>query len=123
MSATPDGADWDYTIKLTNTGTENIGTFWYSWVPGQGYNPTKPISMTPPAGWVDKLTDGPPPTDGYSIQAVAGAGFALAPGDSLLFKFESASSPETLAGISTIHEGIPIGTSTIYGGAPFQTRA
>ena len=78
MSATQVGADWDYTIKLTNTGTEDIGTFWYSWVPGQGYLPTQPISMTPPTGWVDKLTDGPPPTDGYSIQAVAGTGFALA---------------------------------------------
>ncbi len=120
MSATPDGADWDYTIKLTNTGTVDIGTFWYSWMPGQGYLPSAPISMTPPTGWTDMQTNGPPPGDGFSIQAVAGAGFALAPGSSLLFEFKSADSPETLAGVSTIHPGHPIGTSFLYGGAPFS---
>ena len=121
LSATADGAKWDYTIDLTDTGTGPIGTFWFSWVPGQGYLPTKPTDITAPAGWTEKITDGPPPTDGYSIQFVASSPtFALTPGSSLLFGFESTDSPSTLAGVSDIHDGIPIETSTIYGGAPFS---
>jgi hypothetical protein len=121
MSAVADGANWDYTIKLTDTGTGNIGTFWFSWVPGQGYLPSLPNSFVAPTGWVATKTDGPPPTDGYSIQyKESNTSFALTPGNSLLFKFTSADSPSTLAGLSTIHAPTPIGTSTIYGGAPFS---
>ena len=103
MSATPDGANWDYTIQLTDTGTTTIGTFWYSWIPGQGYLPTQPISMTAPAGWGAVVTDGPPPADGYSIQFKAlSAGSEMTPGNSLLFDFVSSDSPSTLAGLSAI---------------------
>jgi hypothetical protein len=119
LSATPDGAMWDYTITLTNTGTGPIGTFWYSWIPGQGYLPTLPTNITAPAGWVITMTDGPPPTDGYSIRYV-NTSSPLTPGNSVMFGFDSTASPSTLAGISTIHPGKPIGTSTIYGGAPFS---
>ena len=122
MSATPDGADWDYTIKLTNTsgpGGDNIGTFWFSWIPGQGYLPSLPTSITAPTGWKEKITDGPPPGDGYSIQFVANSSSVLTPGSSLLFGFVSADSPSTLAGLSTIHPPTPIGTSTLYQGGPF----
>ncbi len=61
MTATPDGANWDYTITLTDTGTTTIGTFWYSWIPGQGYLPSLPTNFSAPAGWAMNLTDGPPP--------------------------------------------------------------
>jgi hypothetical protein len=121
ISATPDGANWDYTINLTDTGTTTIGTFWFSWIPGQGYLPTMPTGFAPPAGWAANLTDGPPPGDGYSIQFVANStSDFLTPGNSLTFGFVSSDSPTTLAGDSAIHPPTPILTSTIYSGAPFS---
>jgi hypothetical protein len=121
ISATPVGANWDYTINLTDTGTTTVGTFWFSWVPGQGYLPTLPTGFAPPAGWAANLTDGPPPGDGYSIQFVANSpANELTPGNSLTFGFVSSDSPTTLAGNSAIHPPTPILTSTIYSGAPFS---
>ncbi len=119
MTATPDGADWKYSIMLTDTGTTTIGTFWYSWIPGQGYLPTLPSDFTAPAGWVKLMTDGPPPTDGYSIRFV-NTSSPLMPGQSAVFGFESASSPSTLAGLSAIHPSTPIGTSFVYSEGPFS---
>jgi hypothetical protein len=72
-----------------------------------------------PAGWTDKITNGAPPSDGYSIRWVANSGSELAPGSSLMFQFVSADPPSTLAGMSTIHPGTPIGTSTLYQMGPF----
>jgi MYXO-CTERM domain-containing protein len=121
MTAVADGANWDYTITLTNTGTGPIGTFWYAWVPGAGYLPTMPTNIVAPANWVDTITNGPPPSDGFSIQFTeSGTSFGIAPGSSLQFTFSSTSSPATLAGLSAIHPPTPIGTSTIFGGAPFS---
>jgi hypothetical protein len=122
LSATPAGSNFDYTITLTNTsgaGGDKIGTFWYSWVPGEGFLPSLPSGIVAPAGWTDMTTNGPPPTDGYSIQFVAGSGSELAPGGSLMFKFVSADTPATLAGLSTIHAGTPVGTSTLFQMGPF----
>ncbi len=42
ITAKPDGSDFDYTIKLTNTsglGNDSIATFWFAWVPGAGFPP------------------------------------------------------------------------------------
>jgi hypothetical protein len=123
LSATPaGGGNFDYTITLTNTsgpGGDHIGTFWYSWVPGEGFLPSLPTGIVAPTGWTDMITNGPPPTDGYSIQFVAGSGFELAPGGSLLFQFVSVDTPSTLNGMSTIHPGTPVGTSTLYQMGPF----
>jgi hypothetical protein len=121
LSATRDGANWDYTIDLTDTGTTTIGTFWFSWIPGQGYLPTLPSGFAPPAGWAANLTDGPPPGDGYSIQFLANTpANEMTPGSSLQFGFISTDSPSTLAGISAIHPPTPILTATIHSGAPFS---
>jgi hypothetical protein len=122
LSATPDGSNWDYTIELTDTGTTSIGTFWFSWIPGQGYLPTLPSDFTEPTGWAAHLTDGPPPpagSDGYSIQFVASSNL-LEPGQTATFGFTSSDSPTTLAGDSAIHSPTPILTSFIYSGAPFS---
>jgi hypothetical protein len=122
LSAVPSGPNFDYTITLTNTsggGGDSIGTFWYSWVPGEGFLPSLPSGIVAPAGWTDMITNGPPPSDGYSIQFVAGAGSELAPGKSLNFDFVSADTPATLNGVSTIHPGTPVGTSTLYQMGPF----
>jgi hypothetical protein len=122
LSPTPASPNFDYTITLTNTsgaGGDNIGTFWYSWVPGSGFLPSLPSGIVAPTGWTPMITNGPPPSDGYSIQFVAGSGSELAPGGSLTFKFVSADTPATLAGLSTIHTGTPVGTSTLFQMGPF----
>jgi hypothetical protein len=112
---------FQYTMDLTDAGTTNIGTFWFSWVPGEGFMDSAPLSLSAPANWHVAQTDGPPPVDGYSIQWVAMAGAALTPGDSLSgFTFESELTPQDLAGLSSIHVGTPVLTSFTYSGAPFS---
>jgi hypothetical protein len=121
ISDVPDGSDFDYTIKLTNTsgaGNDSIGTFWVGWVPGMDFMPTSPISVTPPSGWTDKVTNGGS-TDGFAIQFVAGTNDQLAPGSSLLFSFKSADTPAELMGNSPFHPTFPALTSFVYEGAPF----
>ncbi|MFO1159012.1 MAG: hypothetical protein U1E60_24385 [Reyranellaceae bacterium] len=57
---------YQYSITVTDTGSTPIGTFWFSWIPGQGYLPNLP-SFTSPADWSATITDGAPPGNGYSI--------------------------------------------------------
>ncbi len=45
------GGEFDYTIKLTNTGTNNLETFWFGWVPGQDFLPVSPTNIVSPANW------------------------------------------------------------------------
>ena len=61
-----DAANYRYTIVLADTGTTSIGTFWFSWLPGQGYLPSQP-TFTAPTQWSAQLTDGPLPGNGFSI--------------------------------------------------------
>ena len=66
ISSTAAGADFNYTINLSNASSSNsgIGTFWYAWVPGEDFLATSPISVSPPAGWTDTITHAGP-SDGY----------------------------------------------------------
>lgn len=116
-----DPTTFQYSITLTDTGTTPIGTFWFSWVPGQGYLPNIPTFQAP-AGWSAILTDGAPPGNGYSIQWTAGSGAAaLQPGQFLNgFTFSSATTPGVLFGTSTIHPPTPVTTSTVYSGGIFS---
>ena len=111
---------WQYSITLHDTGTTPIGTFWFSWVPGEGFLASLPSSIESPAGWTDMQTNGPPPGDGYSIQWVASSpASALMPSASLKgFSFESSEAPSSVFGDSVIHPGTPVSTSTVYSGAP-----
>jgi hypothetical protein len=71
LSWTPNGSNFDYTIKLDNlaTSTDSISTFWYAWIPGQDYLTTKPISVSSPTGWTSLITHFPNlPTNGFAIQ-------------------------------------------------------
>src|SRR5689334_20687895 len=71
FTSTPNGANFDYTITVTNSSssTSPIGTFWYAWIPGYDYLATTPISVTPPTGWTKTVTHGGP-SDGYGIEFV-----------------------------------------------------
>src|SRR4051812_29291860 len=45
-----------YDITVTDTGTTNIGTFWFSWVREVFFPPPVPTAVSSPAGWSASLT-------------------------------------------------------------------
>jgi hypothetical protein len=120
LTSTPDGSNFNDSITLTNSSssTDSIGTFWFGWVPGADLLPTSPVNITAPAGWTELVTHAGT-GDGFAIQFVAGAGSALAPGNSLSgFGFTSADTPAQLAANSPFFSSIPATTSVVYNGAP-----
>jgi hypothetical protein len=110
---------FQYDITLDNTGTNNLGTFWYSWVPGKDFMPSAPTLVDVPTGWTDTVTHAGA-GDGFAIQWVAGSTAALTPGSTLNFIFDSTATPATMAGDSSFFPTFPIGTSFVYNGAPFS---
>jgi hypothetical protein len=111
---------WQYDVTLDDTGTTNVGTLWFSWLPGQDFMPSFPTNITSPASWSDLVTGGFP-GDGSAIQWVAGPGAALPPGESLSgFLFDSTTSPTTMAGVSPLYPLQPVLTSVVYSGGPFS---
>ena len=113
---------YNYDIALDDTGTTNIGTFWFGWIPGQDYLDTVPTSENSPTGWTSKLTGSGNSTDGTAIQWVAGAGAALAPGAILgAFDFSTTDAPAQIDGLSDSHPAAEVETSFVYTGAPFST--
>jgi hypothetical protein len=122
ISSAPAGADFNYTIDLTNSSSSDsgIGTFWYAWVPGQDFLATSPVSVSPPAGWTDNITN-MGSGDGFAIQFVAnGAANDVQPGNSLNFSFTSADSPASINGNSVFHPGTPVNTAFVYPQGPFS---
>ncbi len=111
---------WLYSIQLNDTGTTNIGTFWFSWIPGEDFMGSVPTDVSSPAGWNDNITHGGA-SDGYAIQWLAGGGDAITPGGSLAgFSFESSVSPAAIAGNSPFFPSTPELTSFIYSAGPFS---
>jgi hypothetical protein len=124
ISSTPDGPNFDYSITLTNssTSTSAIGTFWYAWiaVPNEDFLATKPISVTPPTGWADSLTNSGA-NDGYGILFTSNSAASdVAPGSSLTFKFTTADPPSSVDGNSPFYPGTPVNTSFVYPQGPFS---
>jgi hypothetical protein len=119
LSSMADGANFDYTVKLTDTSsTTAIGTFWYAWVPGEDFLATSPLSVTPLSGWSDRITHGGS-SDGFAIQFTANSpANDVQPGGSMNFAFTSADTPAAVNGNSVPHPGTPVGTSFVYPGAP-----
>lgn len=115
------GGGYNYTITLNNTAasTSPIGTFWYSWVPGEDFLPSSPTSVQPPTGWTDTITHNTFGADGYALEFIASSAL-INPGSSLAFKFSSPDSPAALAGNSPFYLTTPVGTSFLYGGTPFS---
>jgi hypothetical protein len=110
---------YDYSLTLNNTGTTNIETFWFGWIPAPatGFLSAAPTDVVSPAGWGDKLTNG-----GDAIQWTTTTE-PLAAGDALSgFSFESTETPAELAldfGGTGAASGDPDLTSFVYIGAPF----
>jgi hypothetical protein len=115
---------YHYDITLTDTGTTNIGSFWFAWVPGADFLDSTPSAATSPAGWGNP--GGAPNIiaassfDGASIQWIAGSNI-ITPGHSLSgFDFTTTDSPAALAGFSTTHPTSHAMTSFVYSGGLFS---
>jgi hypothetical protein len=111
---------WQYSLTLNDTGTTDLGTFWFAWVPGKDFMATAPSGIADPTGWTAITTHGARPT-AIAIQWKAGAGALLAPGQSLSgFMFDSTMSPAEMMGDSPFFPGTPVTTTFVYQGAPFS---
>lgn len=112
LTASQNGAIWNYDIHLTNTGTTTIGTFWYSWIPGMGFLPDPPTVTGNPGTWGNgTVTD-----NNKAILWVANS--LLNPGQSIDgFTFSTIDSPTVLSGMNGGHA---IGTSFVYHTGPFS---
>lgn len=103
---------WEYSITLNNTGTTDIGTYWFAWIPNYDFLPSAPTQIVAPnGGWTPYVVqDGF--LGGYSLEWVATT--ALAAGQSLSgFKFDTPDSPSVIDGISNF-AGLPVETSYVY---------
>lgn len=122
ISSAAAGSNFNYTIKLTNEASSGagIGTFWYAWIPGRDYLATRPISVAPPRGWHDSITN-MGAGDGYAIEYIANSSASyVQPGRSLNFQFTSADKPASVEGKSVFYPGTPVGTSFVYPQGPFS---
>jgi hypothetical protein len=112
--------DYKYSITLKDTGTTTIGTFWFSWIPGEDFMPVKPLSVTDPTGWTDNITNGGS-NDGFAIQYLASSPSSeLQPGQSKVFHFHSSARPAQIFGKSSFYPTELVTTSFIYSGMPFS---
>jgi len=120
------GGEWQYDLTLSNASPVNnanttIGTFWFSWAPGQEYMEADPTNIQAPANWTFLVTGNENPQDGFGIQYVAMSGDLLAAGQSLSgFSFESTETPTQLFGPSTFFQNQIETTSTAYTQGPFS---
>ncbi len=113
------GGVFQYNVALKDTGTTNVGTLWFSWVPGEDFMTTSPTNVLAPANWAGAVMHAGA-TDGYSIQFVNSSG-SLTPGNTLSgFKFDSTMTPAQMAGDSVFYPTTPVTTSFVYSGAPFS---
>jgi hypothetical protein len=114
-------APFTYTITLHNTGTTNIGAFWFAWTDHPAdydFLPTSPTNIVMPSGWVAPITHNGFPGDGYGIEFYSLGSNLLAPGQSSsAFQFTSNDSPSTLAG-NAFFPGFKVTNSFVYIGFP-----
>jgi hypothetical protein len=114
-------APFTYTITLHNTGTTNIGAFWFAWTDHPAdydFLPTSPTNILMPSGWVAPVTHNGFPGDGYGIEFYSLGSNLIAPGQSSsAFQFTSNDSPATLAG-NAFFPGFKVTNSFVYIGFP-----
>ena len=112
---------FQYSLTLTDTGTTTIGTFWFSWVPGEDFMPVAPMNINSPNGWSDLVTHGGP-GDGFAIQWVATPADVIAPGNTLAgFQFQSTMTPAELMAANIFYpDKLPVATAFVFSGAPFS---
>lgn len=112
---------YHYSLTFNDIGTTNLGTFWFAWIPGQDYMPTVPTNISSPASWTAAIVHSGQ-GDGYAILFQANsAAAAVTPGNSLTgFAFDSATTPQQMAGPSMFYNNPPVLTSFAYTGMAFS---
>lgn len=112
---------YQYDLTLNNTGTTTIGTFWFSWVPGDNFMSVSPTNISDPSGWGDVITTGGP-SNGFAILWTANApANEVAAGNTLTgFNFDSTLTPTQLMGLASGNPTDPITTTFVYSGQPFS---
>ena len=119
INYTQAGDVFTYDITLRNTGTTNVGTFWYAWIPAEDYLPIAPSSIVSPSGWTFTQTHAG--GSGYGLRWVATAGNSLTSGNSMSgFIFKTTTTPAELLGNSVFYPNTPVGTSWVYENGPFS---
>ncbi len=103
ISGIATGGSYDYTIKLQNTGTNALNSFWYGWTTSGDNLPSDPSDAGNSLDWANEVS-------GNSIMWVNSSGTALAPGATASFTFASSSSPSAIT-------ASPSGESVAYAGA------
>jgi hypothetical protein len=114
MTAAPDGPNnYHYTISLHNTGTTNLETFWFAWIPGYDFLPSQPTVVQKPTGWSAYVEPGTF-YGGYSIEFFDPNQTSPITGGqtNTQLQFTSPDSPASLQGPGSI--GLPITYSYIY---------
>jgi hypothetical protein len=110
---------YTYDITLKDTGTTDIGTFWYAWLPPDNFYDflkSKPTAETSPTGWVANLEGENNGSDDNSIQWVANSN-PLTPGSTFTYDYTTPDSPASVTGPSSPF-GYPTGYSYIYIAGP-----
>ncbi|MGD0463634.1 MAG: hypothetical protein ABSB74_14200 [Tepidisphaeraceae bacterium] len=121
ISATPlGGGEFQYNIALKNTSSDgsDIGTFWFSWIPGHDFMEALPTNITFPTGWSVNITGSNNSSDGNALQFLAGP--LLTPGNTDDFSFESTETLAQITGPSSYTLPDNETTSFIYHAAPFS---
>jgi len=122
VSTSSTSAPYHYTISLHNSGTSNIGTFWFAWTDTPAdydFLPSSPTVTGMPTGWIAPISHSGFPGDGYSIEFYNLTGSAIAPGANATFSFASPDPPATIGG-PAFFPGNQVTTSFIYGGFPLS---
>jgi hypothetical protein len=121
---TPNGqGGHNHTITRNDTGSTTIGTFWFSWIPGQDHMSVNVVSMGNPSGWNSVVTtNNYSGQTGYAIQWVAASSASyLQPGHaSSAFTFSSTETPARLGANSPLATATPTTTSFVYQQGPFS---
>jgi hypothetical protein len=118
------GGEWQYNINLTNNSSADnanttIGTFWFSWAPGEDFMEAFPTNVVAPTGWTAAITGRAHAGDGNAIQFVALSTDLLHAGSSLGgFQFDSTETPAQLAAPSSFFQNEAETQSAAFVGAP-----
>jgi PEP-CTERM motif len=111
ITAAPDGPNFLYTISLHNSGTTNIDTFWFAWLPNDyDFLPSLPTSIVAPSNWTSYVESG---FYGNSIEFYDTANSPILPGQTNnSFQFVSPDTPTALGKNGGL--GVPITYSYVY---------
>lgn len=113
----PDGpGNFLYTVTLHNTGTTNIDTFWFGWLPDNyDFLTSVPTPTNAPTNWTSFVENDP---YGSSIEFYDTASSPITPGNSSSsFQFTSPDDPSVVAGDNS-YWGFPETYSYVYAGEP-----